>query len=507
MAPRIYFTAPAAAVFLSLSSSVALADVTPAQVWDDWKSYLGLYGYDVEANMAQSGDTLNVSDLKMTMAMPEDEGMMTITLPDIGFADNGDGTVSVVMPDLMPIKITASDDEGQAFEAVVNYRTQGFTMVASGDTDQMTYDYKADTAALELGEVIVDGTPTEVGKASMTISDLTGATVTTGGDLRETEQTFTSGAVAYVLDIVDPESSATLASQGSIDSFAYTGSGTLPTDMDATDMAAMLDAGFTMQARMETGPGNSAFAFAENGDSFKSVNTSNGGTLGITMDAAKMSYSGERRDVEMTLETNDLPFPVQFASQTLGFDLTTPVAKSDTPQDFAASLTFADVTVSEPVWALFDPGQQLPRDPATVDIDLTGKARLMFDLLDPENAETIENLDTPPAEVHALTLNSLTVRLAGAELTGEGDFTFDNSDLESFGGMPAPLGALDLRLVGGNGLLDKLVSMGLLPQEQASGARMMMGLFARPGDGEDSLVSRIEVNEDGQVMANGQRLK
>jgi hypothetical protein len=119
----------------------------------------------------------------------------------------------------------------------------------------------------------------------------------------------------------------------------------------------------------------------------------------------------------------------------------------------------------------------------------------------------MENLETPPAELNALTLNSLTVRLAGAELTGEGDFTFDNSDLESFGGMPAPLGAIDLRLVGGNGLLDKLVAMGLLPQDQASGARMMMGLFARPGEGDDTLVSRIEVNEEGQVLANGQRLK
>src|SRR6056297_3286075 len=209
MAPRRYFTAPVAAVIFSISGSVALADVTPQQVWDDWESYLGLYGYGVEATTSQAGGTLNVTGLKMTMAMPEDEGMLAITLPDIGFADNGDGTVSVLMPDLMPLTITARDDEGQALAAVVNYRTQGFSMIASGDTDQMTYDYTADTAILELGEMIVDGTPTEVGKASMTISDLTAKTVTTSGDLQKMEQTFKSGAVAYVLDIVDPESDAT----------------------------------------------------------------------------------------------------------------------------------------------------------------------------------------------------------------------------------------------------------------------------------------------------------
>ena len=34
-----------------------------------------------------------------------------------------------------------------------------------------------------------------------------------------------------------------------------------------------------------------------------------------------------------------------------------------------------------------------------------------------------------------------------------------------------------------------------------------MGLFAVPGDGPDSLKSKLEINEEGHVLANGQRLK
>ena len=89
-----------------------------------------------------------------------------------------------------------------------------------------------------------------------------------------------------------------------------------------------------------------------------------------------------------------------------------------------------------------------------------------------------------------------------SELTGDGDFTFNNEM-----GIPVPAGVMNMMLTGGNGLLDTLVAMGLVPEEQAMGARMMMGLFARPGDGEDTLVSTIEVNEDGSVLANGQRIK
>ena len=77
----------------------------------------------------------------------------------------------------------------------------------------------------------------------------------------------------------------------------------------------------------------------------------------------------------------------------------------------------------------------------------------------------------------------------------------------TFDGMPAPTGAIDLQLVGGNGLLDKLIQMGLVPEDQAMGVRMMMGLFAVPGDQPDSLKSKVEFTQDGQVLANGQRLK
>jgi hypothetical protein len=114
---------------------------------------------------------------------------------------------------------------------------------------------------------------------------------------------------------------------------------------------------------------------------------------------------------------------------------------------------------------------------------------------------------SPFGEIHALTVNALTLAIAGARLTGAGDFTFDNADMSTFPGMPRPEGALDLQLTGGNTLMDTLVAMGLLPEEQAMGARMMLGLFARPGSGPDSLTSRIEITPDGQLLANGQRLR
>ena len=92
-------------------------------------------------------------------------------------------------------------------------------------------------------------------------------------------------------------------------------------------------------------------------------------------------------------------------------------------------------------------------------------------------------------------------------MTGTGAFTFDNTDMTTFAGMPAPDGKLDLKLMGGNGLLDKLVTMGLLSSDDAMGARMMVSMFANAGaEGTDELTSTIEF-KDKILYANGQRMQ
>ena len=110
-------------------------------------------------------------------------------------------------------------------------------------------------------------------------------------------------------------------------------------------------------------------------------------------------------------------------------------------------------------------------------------------------------------ELHAITLNKLQVTGGGADLNGTGDFTFNNDDLTSFKGMPAPTGTMNLKLTGGNTLIDTLIELGVLPTDDAMGIRMALGLITVAGDGEDTLISDIEITDDGHILANGQRLK
>jgi hypothetical protein len=111
-----------------------------------------------------------------------------------------------------------------------------------------------------------------------------------------------------------------------------------------------------------------------------------------------------------------------------------------------------------------------------------------------------------PGELHALTLNDLTLAIAGAMVQGNGGFTFDNSDMSTIPGFPRPEGQITVNINGANQLFDALVSMGLLPEDQAMMGRMMMGMFARTV-GEDQLESVIEINDKGHILANGQRIQ
>jgi hypothetical protein len=271
--------------------------------------------------------------------------------------------------------------------------------------------------------------------------------------------------------------------------------------MEEVDLADAFAKGFALDMGMTYGAMIYDFDVSDATTSGKLMGGSEGGSFQFALDAAKMMLAGGSKNVSATLSGADLPFPeVSVSYAESGFNVTMPLAKGDAPQDFSFLTKIVDLQISEEIWAMLDPTGAVPHDPATLVIDTSGMALLKADLM--ASAEGA----TPDAELHSLNVNDLTARVAGAELTGTGAFTFDNTDLTTFGGMPAPTGKLELKLMGGNGLLDALVSMGMLSEDDAMGARMMIAMFANPGAGEDELTSVLEFKDKG-FFANGQQLQ
>lgn len=495
------------AIALVLSGSVACAEVTADQVWTDFKGYLESLGYTITGTEQPASDGLSISGLTLTMALPDDGGTASLVMDSMSFVELGDGRVRVVMPDRVPMAVTATppDGQGEDITMTMDYAQSGFDLVVSGDPDNVLYTYAAADVSFVLNSLSVDGAAMDIRDARLTMSDVAGNSATTGTDLRQIAQTMTAGAMSYVLNIVNPEDpSGIIDVTGAVENLSFDGTMSVPANIDTSDMPKALRSGFAVSGGYSYENGTSEFAITGEGQEFEGNTSSEAGNLTMRLDDTSMLYAGQATGVAMNYAGTDIPLPITLTMGQASFNMLMPIGQTEEPTDFGLGLTLGDVAVSDMIWGMVDPAGQLPRDPATIQIDLTGKARLTQDIMD---QQAMMAASSPFGEIHALTVNALTLAIAGAQLTGTGAFTFDNADMSSFPGMPRPEGALDLQLTGGNALMDTLVAMGILPEEQAMGARMMLGLFARPGSGPDSLTSRIEITPQGQLLANGQRLR
>jgi len=495
---------------LTLTAQTAFADLTPAQVWEDWRQYMEGFGYQVQATQKNANGNLTVDNMNLSFPIPDNGGTVSMTLGAIAFNQNSDGTVSIVMPDTMPMRFKSNGiAPGADMDMSVTFSQMGHSMIASGDPDAMVYDYAADTMVIEVDQQISAAQSTSKDSVRMTVTarDVTNKTTMTIGDMREYDQTSNIASAAYEMDIDSPQNGGQKANlSGAVNSLTMQAAGLLPLELgSAADMSKMLAAGFDMNGTFSYTDGSSVIASQNPRDgNFNAQTSSQGGTLGVKIGADGLAYTGSQKDLKMAVTVAAMPFPIELAMAQSGFNLKMPVQKSEAAQDFAFGITMANFTMSDLLWSIFDGAGQLPRDPATIMLDLSGKAKVLVDFMNPDAAA---GLNGAPGELEAIKLNTLLIDAVGARLEGSGDITLDKNGPAMVPGMGSPVGAINIALAGGNGLMDKLTAMGLLQQEQAMGARMMMGIFAVPGDGPDTLKSKIEFTQDGQVLANGQRIR
>lgn len=506
----VYFTRGfGAAVFCISTAPMAFADVTAQDVWSDWKSYLSQAGYEVSGDESTSGGTLTVDDVMMSMALSQAEGSISIDMGQLVFTANSDGTVNVMMPASIPLRISGMVEGEDSFDIEISYSQSGNSLMVSGDPDKMNSAYKAAQVDMTLSSLSVDGEqmPPGLARMSVTLTNVLSDTLMQIGDMRSYTQTGGAESLSYDFAFNDPESDDAGEFNGTLQGVGFQGAGMTPNNYDPTDFQAMLKSGFAFDGAFTYNASNAEAHGTGDGDKFDLSSSSRGGRLGVVMSAAHLAYDVSQIASVISITTSQLPFPVALSMAESGFSIDIPVAKSDEEQDFAFSMKLGDFTMSDMIWGMVDPGTVLPRDPATIVLDLTGKAKVLVDFFDPAVAEQLEHMTAPPGELNALNINQLLVSAAGAKLSGTGQFTFDNTNLEAFDGLPAPSGEANLELSGANGLMDKLIQMGLMSDQDAMGARMMMGMMAVPGDGPDTLKSKIEINDQGHISANGQRLK
>lgn len=498
----IYRTLPLTSAIALITAGPALADLTAEQVLADQLSQMEFYGLDVETtSQSRSGDVLTVDGLTATATFPE--GNMLMTIGGATFTERGDGTVVVTYPDTIPMNLKM-DVEGEAeqVEIALTLAQSGMQIVVSGIPEDIRYEYTADSFSMNDLTFLSPAEATEMDMTTdISVTGLSGFLELSGTTVRDYASDFTFETITALIDgaVPEEEGSFSLALNAADLTANYVGK--IARQELMSSFAQAVQNGTETKGKFSHGALRYGLKFDGPDGAFEGDFNVGSGELDFSLDQSGLDYGGTNSDMSVTFGGSMIPFPpMTLTMAESGGRFAMPVVPSeDDVQDFAMTFSMVDLVLDPFLWSMFDPGEALPRDPATIVLDLEGQGVLTQDIFDPAVAEQMMGA---PGQIDAVSLNELRVSIAGAELTGDGDFTFNNE-----GPVPMPAGVVNMMLTGGNGLLDTLVSMGLIPEEQATGARMMMGLFARPGDGEDTLVSTIEVQEDGAVLANGQRIR
>ena len=483
-----------------LTSTSVMADVTASEVWADWHKTLEVYGADnvIAGSETVDGDTLTISDV--TMIVADEYSNISSQIGPIVFSENGDGSVSVSLPESYIMALNIED------ELIVDLEIfqDNLAITASGDPDAINYEFTVDAYGVRVAEF--KGETNEIeGDVFFQTNNVSGSYQSGNGPSQTMAYSMLAESADVLFDIKEPSGDGYVLFSGKTQGLAMDGSMAAPDGVDFNDPDTMFANGFAVDSTLGYLGGEFLADFNIDGEAGVFTFQMGEGGFNVGMDASRISYGFSFDGVNVNAQVPDLPFPVTFSWDQAETAFNMPVASSDISEAFGFKFALTEVAVSDEIWAMADPAGLIPRDPISIILDVSGMGKLFFDLLDPEQAEAMAFADVP-GEVESLSLGNLLLSAAGAEIQGTGDFIFDNTDLETFDGLPRPAGELNVSIKGANALIDSAVEMGLLPQEQAGMGRLFMGMFTTP-TGDDELTSKIEINDEGHVMANGQRIQ
>lgn len=209
------------------------------------------------------------------------------------------------------------------------------------------------------------------------------------------------------------------------------------------------------------------------------------------LESGRMELHSTVRGSAWTVEPEDADAPFR-GTLTVGAAealYAMPMAPTGRPDEMAIRLLLRDIDAEDSLWARIDPEGLLPRDPASVTVDLTGRARV---------TERIDHRrpGAPPAyEIPELTVRQVSVQALGAALEATGELQF----LQPGG---RPLGEVEVGLTGVEALVDALGRAGLLTADMVMAAQAIMAVYLTPAAGEDAWTAEVRFTEQGP-MVNG----
>ena len=494
----------AAPLAVLLMSGTAHAALTADQVWQSWKDAAALAGLTVSAaTEAKDGGALRLNGV--TVAGAEGAGL---TISDVVLEEQSDGSVTITPGTEIGMDYAGTEGDTATLDATHD----GLTITAREEGGALVYDYAADAVDIAFNSsygtpgTADDGTAMQ-GKTDVTVAfeGLAGTYSDTPGANRAFGMDLTATKLAYDITSENADIPMKTTSVSETADVVIGFDVTMPQTVSlmalqsAGEFRKALEEGFAVSAVTQQGVSTGASSQESEFMPYAMEITAQPGeaTFSFNKDVFAVQSTGEGVAVNFTSAM--MPVPVAVTTGPVEMNMVSPVMSADTAGDFALLMKISQLSINDEAWGMIDPGGALKREPADLSIDVSGKAKIDFLAM----AVADETGAPPPMPApERVDIRDLSLNIAGAAFAGTGAFTFDNSM-----GMPMPLGEANISLTGGNALIDGLIATGMVTEEDAMGARMMMGMFFTPGADADSLTSKIEAKAGNEIYVNGQRIQ
>ncbi len=517
-----------AALALALAAAPAAAAPEAADIWTDLRAALAAGGYELAIAEEEIGDDavrlagVTLTSLTEGRAMDEVGAMVpsttraTVEIAEMTLTEAGE-RVEIALSETLPVRVETRTGGEDPVTISARILLDGFEAAVEEDGPGLLYTYGGASQRVVLDEV-TGGDGALAG--DLRVEGLTGTAATrpaADGAPRRTEQSQEAGALTVEMSFEDPDPAGggSLALALAVSDLSGTSRTLSPEEAEMADLAAFARAGGELAGTFAYGPARIEVAVTGASGDFDLSTASSGGAIEVSIDEGGLAYALSATGSRASVRGGGLPVPeLSYALESSAIDILVPILAGAGAQPFALSVALQGLVLDDAVWALFDPGTILPRDPASVTLDLAGTATLPQDLLpapdgDGDDTDTGAGVPEPEAEaptLRTLTVEALSLSAAGARLDASGAFDAPEDGTPALPGLPALAGTLSIDLAGAEGLLDALVTMGVLPQEQAAFARGMLGFVARP-TGADSYATELDLGADGSVTANGMALR
>ncbi len=500
------------AVAALCAPQAALAELTVEEAWGVWTAQFEALGLDWEAEAVPEGDALAVGPIFLSMQFPGLPLEMNLQLPGPRFVpDAGEVAVQLPTSEAMPFSVTAIGDaeEGFTSSGAFAWRMEDVGVRMRQTDAGVETRWSGTSFEIDMTEFGIGGQPFPAEYRYVQ----SGFDITQTSRIDDAWLDFTRRGVAgqVVIDYGYGDDTSTEGLAGTLrrDEVETLTELRLPRGGPTLDgLPELAEAGmmFRHEAAAKSGHDEDDEWYAgELISSGETRWTNITGIFTLSGDGLRVVSDSDAAEMQITDELLGLTVDVEAARVLM--DLAVPVLRAIEPQDYALRFELDGLSLSEETWSAFFISDALSRQTADLKVDLGGKAILLETLFD--LAALGQSFNGPlPVSIETLDLRALEARFWDAELTGKAAVRFDHGARRTFDGFPATEGDATFELTGVQGLLDRLTEAGVLTTDDAMSARMMMGMFTAPVDGEDDAVrAEFEIKPDGQVTVNGQRLR